>query len=86
MIRFQFGRGDVAVEGEYTVENGVIITTQRATLRGLAESLQSEIEYQMLVSPHAVAGCYAMAAYVLAQWGATVDTRDVPELKKNVEY
>lgn len=86
MISFVLGRGAVAVEGTYSPQTGIVVSTQRPAIADLAVTLQSEIDYGMATSPHAVTGRYAMAIWVLRQWGADVDISNLPKYDPNVAY
>jgi hypothetical protein len=86
MIRFVMGSGENVIEGSYTPDSGIVITTQRPGVAGLDTMLQDEIDNLMRSSPHAVAGRYAMAIHVLEAWGAVVDTSQMPKQRRSLDY
>ncbi len=81
MIRFVFG--DAVIVGTYAPETGIVIANPT---NDMAAVMNTEIEVQATQSDLAIIGWYAAAERVLRQWGATVDTSDVPALLPNVDY
>jgi len=86
MIVFKLGDGAQQVEGFYTLDDGVEITTDRPPLDGLGEILGEEIEYRYAaIAPWL--GRYAACEYVIVQqWGGTITAKDIPTPAGIVEY
>lgn len=82
MIRFTFGKGANQIAGTYTPDRGIVLRDNP----DMGASIQREIDHLLRSSLHRHSGAYAMAVRALTQWGAKVDTTDMPKPDPNRVY
>jgi len=86
VIQFIFGLGAGMLVGRYTADEGIVIDNLRPTIADLPAVLNAEIDSYMLSEPMSFGGRYGAAEFVLRQWGAQVDTSQVPAHSEDVAY